>query len=226
MIIFKPHEVFKYIKPHLPDDPTIVEAGSFKGQDTIKMALCWPKGTVHAFEPVPQLFEELKYNTAHLPNVHCYQLALSNKNGTATFWTSEHPKKPGTPSQAGSLLPPKERLSWSNIQFKDTIEVQTITLDSWAKQYKIDHVDFLWLDLQGYELYVLQASPTILTTGSTLHTEVQFVQAYEGHPLYPEVRQWIEKQGFSMIARDFTDNPAWFFGNALIVKKRGLTYVA
>jgi len=218
MITFKPHKVFDHITPYLPANPIIIEAGAFTGQETITMATRWPHATIYAFEPVPAIFAQLEQNTAHLPNVHCYNIALSSSTGTAEFYVSEKPTKPGIPSQAGSLQKPKERLKHSPMQFPYVIEVPTITLDGWARQHNINHVDMLWLDMQGHELSVLQAAPRILPTVSVIYTEVGFIEAYEGQPTYEVVKNWLESQGFTMIGKDFVDQTAWFFGNALFVR--------
>lgn len=218
MITFKPHQALEHIKPYLPDNPIIVEAGAYKGKETIAIATQLPKAIVHAFEPVPELFAQLKANTAHLSNVHCHQLALSDHTGILKLHLAEHPDRPGIASQGTSALNPKERLSLSPLIFPKIIEVPAITLDDWAKQQNIDHIDLLWLDLQGFELAVMQSSPRIMATVKTILTEVQFTQAYEGNPEYPQVRSWLEGQGFTMIGKDFPDNPTWFSGNALFMK--------
>ena len=50
------------IKQFLPKNPVIVEAGAHIGRDTLKMHAIWPQATIHAFEPVPPLFKQLKKN--------------------------------------------------------------------------------------------------------------------------------------------------------------------
>jgi len=218
MIIFKPHTVFDLVRPYLPNNPIIVEAGAFDGNDTKKFVSHWPACTIHAFEPVPAIFQRLERNTLHLPQVKRYPIALSNANGSATFFVAEKPNKPGVPTQAGSLLVPKERLYHSPIQFPRTMQVSTITLDIWAHEHQIDHVDMLWLDMQGHELSVMQASPDILRTVKIIHTEVSFIESYAQQPQYVHVKDWLESQGFTLIGTDFTYPPTWFFGNALFAR--------
>jgi len=48
----------KYFRAFLPEKPVILEAGAHKGKDTVELAKIWPKGTIHAFEPVPTLFKK------------------------------------------------------------------------------------------------------------------------------------------------------------------------
>jgi len=219
MLYIRTHTILESIKKNLPHDPIIVEAGSFTGKDSIRMAQTWPLGTIFAFEPDPLIFQELATNVTPYHNIHIFQLALSHEKGTAFFWPSEHPKKPGRPSQAGSLLPPKERLNWSNITFKTPISVQATTLSSWAQEQFISAINFLWLDLQGKELPVMQASSDIIKRTSFIFTEVHFIEAYEGQAQYQELIAWLEGQGFVMIGKDFQNTSSWFFGNTLFYNK-------
>ncbi|MEX0849076.1 MAG: FkbM family methyltransferase [Candidatus Dependentiae bacterium] len=220
MLQLKTHNLFNQLKEIIPDNITIVEGGAFRGHETIAMAKAWPNSTIYTFEPVPELYKILQDNTARFSNIHCFNLALSNQNGTAQFWPSEHPKKVGVHSQAGSLLAPKERLKWSNIKFKDPFEVGTITLNKWAKQQNINNIDFLWLDLQGYELPVMQAAPEILQQVKYLYTEVHFVEAYADQKQHTEVIDWIEQQDFTMIGKDYLNTSSWFFGNVLFERNQ------
>jgi FkbM family methyltransferase len=219
MRIVKKDKLFPFLSPLLPENPVIVEAGTFNGKDTLLIARQWPKSTIHAFEPVPEIFSLLQKNTAHLPNIHRYCYALSNASGTAQFYLAEQPKKPGLPCPAGSLREPRDRLNFSPITYPKTTTVTTITLDAWAEQHNITYVDLLWLDVQGHALTILQASPQILSTLKVLHVEVEFNEAYKGQASFDEVKMWLETQRFEEVARDFEDQTSWFFGNAVFVKK-------
>lgn len=217
MIIFKPHQAIEIIAQFI-EPKVIVEAGAFRGHDSIRLAEKWPDATIYAFEPVPEIFEQLVTKTKAYTNIHRFKLALSNKNGTATFHIGEKPQKPGVPSQSGSLLAPKERLSYSTHEFKSKITVPTITLDSWALKQNISHIDLAWLDMQGHELAVLQASPNMLQNIKAIYCEVGFIEGYQGQPKHEEIKSWLENHGFKEVARDFENKSDWFFGNALFIK--------
>lgn len=225
MNIIKKNQILLYVMRYLPENPIIVEAGAFDGTDTRKMSVQWPHGTIHAFEPVPEIFAILEQHTNDLANVIRHQIALSDKNGSATFYVSEKPSKPGEPFQAGTLLKPKERLNYSPITYPRTITVPTITLDTWAQQHTIDHIDFMWLDLQGLALPVLKGSINILKTVHALFVELEFIEAYEGQAQYEQVKDWLEAQGFTAIAQDFIDTKSWIYGNVLFVRKADKAYL-
>lgn len=219
MIIFNPHKTIDILKPLLPNNPIIVEAGAFDGNDTNKMALQWPQGTVHAFEPVPEIYQRLRTNTNAFTNIRYYPCALSDHNGTAHFYISERPTRPGIASQAGSLHKPKERLSKSPLIFPRTAIVPTITLDQWACENGISSLDLLWLDTQGHELAIMQAAPNMIQNTKVVLAEVSFIESYEGQPRYEDVVTWMVDHGFEYVGRDFADTTTTFFGNALFVKK-------
>jgi FkbM family methyltransferase len=220
MMIITPANLFPLLKSYLPDNPTIIEAGAFNGNDSKKLSQFFPSGIVHAFEPVPEIFEELILQTQNSTNIYRYQIALSTQRGNMPFYLAEHPKKPGKICQAGTLLEPKERLTKSPIIYPKIITVPTTTLDDWAKQYSIATVDFIWLDLQGHELAVLQASPEILKKVRLIYLEVNFIQAYENQPTPQEIESWMKKHNFEPVAQDFDDNHQWFFGNVLYARNR------
>lgn len=199
--------------------PIIVEAGAFDGRDTIAMATRWPHAQIHAFEPVPEIFDQLQVQCKPYPQIKCHQLALSDHDGYALFYVAQKPNKPGVATQAGSLLKPLDRLKYSSIIYPHTIEVPTITLDTWAEQQQITEIDFLWLDVQGYELPILQAAQLLRHIRGIL-TEVHLINAYEGVAQFPQVRTWLESQGFMLHSTDFDpQQPKHFFGNVLFFQR-------
>lgn len=200
------------IEKHLPNNAVIVEAGAHKGTDTAEMAYKWPGTTIHAFEPVPEIYKILNQNTDIYPNVKTYQLALSDSNGSAKFHTSE-----GTSDESGSLLIPKEHLKiHPTVKFNKEIKVRTVMLDSWAKENNISKVDFMWLDMQGMELKVLKKSKIIFPNVKLLYTEINLKETYKGVGLYSEYKQWLISNGMTLIF----ENIYWKdSGNALFLRR-------
>ena len=73
MEIFAVHElpignsdkVLECVKPFLPENPTILEAGAYEGEDTIRFKKFWPNSVVHTFEPVPEAYCKLMQKTCY-----------------------------------------------------------------------------------------------------------------------------------------------------------------
>jgi FkbM family methyltransferase len=192
-------------------DPVIIEAGAHIGSDTIEMSRVWPGATIHAFEPIPSIYKELLSSTKKYKNITTHPLALSNATGDAEIFVSS-----GASNGSSSLLTPKEHIAdHPDVHFRDKIKIKTITLDEWAVQNNVDHVDFAWLDMQGFELPVLKASRVIAKTLKVIYTEVSLKEMYEGSILYPELKQWMIESGFRI---ELEDMPFDDFGNVLFVK--------
>lgn len=216
-----PQEALTLAARYLPRDPVIIEAGAYDGAESLVMARKWPQGMVYSFEPIPYLYENLVKTTELQSNIHTYPLAVGDKVGQASMYVSESLNNPGIPSQSSSLLAPKEHLNYcSHVLFKKVITVPVTTFDVWAEQNNIDHVDLMWLDMQGYELNALMASPKILSTVRVILTEVEHVEAYANQYQFEEVKSWLEGQGFEMIAQN---NYCSWFEDALFVRKELLS---
>jgi FkbM family methyltransferase len=200
------------LKKYLPANPVIIDCGAHDGIDSVELAKVLG-GQVHAFEPVNNLFDRLKKRTKDFPAIHCHNLALSNENGTAFFYISE-----GNSDASSSLLEPQDHLlDHPDTSFSTKTKVQTITLDEWAKQNSIPKVDMLWLDMQGFEVNMLEASVKILPTVSVIHTEVSTKETYKGVVQYAAYRSFLENKGFSVVEEAI---PAgWDMGNVLFARK-------
>ena len=205
----------KEISRFLESPGTIVEAGAFDGRDTLSLAKQWPLADVHAFEPIPEAFGSLTTCTRHLSRVTCYQLALSDRSGHQDIHVSSSAAQ-GLHSDASSLLRPTGHLELlPGVSYNTRISVQTITLDDWATAVGVSSVDLLWLDLQGMELQVLEASPTVVSNCRAIMLEISRRHLYEGAPLQPEVVSWLHSQGF----REVLNRVSLYFGNSLFTKR-------
>ncbi len=200
------------LKEYLPKHPVIIDCGAHDGTDSIELAKILG-GEVHAFEPVADIYERLIKKTNANKNIHCYKLALSDQSGRQFFYVSE-----GASDASSSLMEPQDHLKdHPDTTFTKKIEVQTETLDRWALLNKINKVDMLWLDMQGFEMQMLQASNEIFQTVSVIHTEVSMKETYKGVPTYDRFRKFLETKGFEMVLDAIPSG--WDMGNALFVKK-------
>jgi FkbM family methyltransferase len=198
------------LKSLLPKNPVIVDCGAHDGTDSILLAKIL-RGTVHAFEPVPAIYQRLIRNTADF-DIKSYSIALSDVNGKAIFNVSS-----GTSDASSSLLKPKEHLlDHPTVTFEDHLTVQTSTLDDWAAQNGIAGVDLLWLDMQGAELKMLAASKTILPTVKVIHSEVSTKETYEGTCTYNQLAEFLKSQGFTVMIEAIPHGAD--MGNVLFVR--------
>lgn len=206
-------EISKHIiKDYLSDYPVIIDCGAFNGSDSVEFAKLIKTASIHSFEPVTELYLDLKKRTKRYKNIHTYNIALADKDGSMDFYVSN-----GASTASSSLLEPKEHLNdHPDTVFTNKITVTTRALDSWAAENNIKKIDMLWLDMQGFELKMLKASEAILNSVTVIHTEVSTRETYKGVESYNEYRAFLESKGFKVVIEAIPEG--WDMGNVLFVK--------
>ena len=201
----------------IPADPVIVEAGAHDGTNTVEMAEFWPRATIHTFEPVPSAAAAVvKRISRYGSRVQCHAVGLGPRDGEIEM----HVSGDGTfgSCQSSSMLPPTamQLREFPDIAFGIKQMVPMHTMNSWAKTTNVPQVDFMWLDMQGYELQALEGAADVLKSVSAIHLEVSNVRLYEGAPLYSEVRARMADWGFVPTIEAFFR----VSGNVLFVRRR------
>lgn len=201
----------------LPYNPTILEAGAFNGNETVRAAKLWPRGRVIAFEPNPQAYEGLEKTIAEsgVENVETYPQAFSLYNGSATFHVCLGMKgdEPAF-GYASSLLPTTQEMA---IYCQGPqIKVPCVILDDWCKARRIKKIDLLRLELEGMELPVLQSSPNILKTVKIIYLKTLIHPHRVNMTNYTELKTFLEKSNFVLLAHRYTPG---IIGHAIFLSR-------
>lgn len=204
------------VKPFLPKKPVILEAGACGGEDTVNFPKIWPRCVVHAFEPVPPFFNNLKKHTVTLQNVHIYPFGLFAKTGSYTFYLCQGK----TPGGASSLFPSANLPECPYDERPTTIFCKN--LDEWAQENQVDHIDYLWLDMEGAEFSVLSAAPVILKTVRAISCELNFKKFRVDMPQFEDLYNFLTQNGFALYK--IWGSPTWqaigvFIRSELLNKK-------
>ncbi|MHA2404050.1 MAG: FkbM family methyltransferase [Candidatus Kariarchaeaceae archaeon] len=161
---------------------TIIEIGSRDGCQARELAQWFPKAKVYTFEPVPGNLEWVKKNCDQVENIEVVPCAVSEVNGSVTFY--EVPK--GRNVGASSLLPVTNHSrsrAWAGVP----IEVESVRMDTWMESKGIDHIDIAWVDVQGAEAAVFNSFGKYLNSMDCISTEVGLAPLYQGGTTKPEL---------------------------------------
>lgn len=184
----------------------IFDIGACEGEDSIRYAKMFPRASIFSFEPIPSNLEFAKkqFENYGVENVTIRPIALSDQKGSATFYVSS-----GAPEHIGnsedwdfgnkssSLLPPDEVLvHYPWLKFQQTIEVQTDTIDNFARENSLSRIDLIHMDVQGAELLVLRGAGEILSRTKAIWLEIENVSLYKNQPLAAEMQAFMEQNGF------------------------------
>lgn len=137
-----------------------LDIGANIGAYSVLMAALPTIQEVHAFEPAPQTYAELRLNVAqnsHASRITPHQIALSNQAGTATFGVIS------PLSGANSIL---DTSIHQDKQMQQRVEVMTSPLDSLLSF--AGRVISIKIDVEGHELQVLRGAARTLSSNSCI----------------------------------------------------------
>jgi FkbM family methyltransferase len=77
--------------------------------------------------------------------------------------------------------------------------LKTTTLDLALSEAEVEDLDFIKLDTQGTELFILQGATTVLSRSVFgVEVEVEFAEIYHGQPLFSDVDKLLREHGFAL----------------------------
>lgn len=160
-------------------------------------------------EANPLLIDSLRDRLSDFNGQVCYEAALWSETGIALELNI------ASNLGSSSLLKPLEHLAvYPQVLFKQSIEVQSMTLDHLC--LKLDGSGLLVLDTQGAELEVLKGSTETLRKVKFIYVEYSTKELYESGSTLKSLETFLAGK-FSLI---FSTQSQWLgYGNALFCEK-------
>ena len=159
-----------------------------------------PQLEVYAFEPHPDRLRLLKDNVRlNLleGQVHCVGLAVSSQSSVRTLHGD---------SLGFELIRGDRAGGW-----EDENTVDTISLDEWASQAGVGHVDFIKMDIEGWEFYALQGAQRLIQRSRpVLQLEWCSDNMRECHVEEQSLRKWLEQEGYRCVSQ-LGENQVWTY---------------
>ncbi len=139
---------------------TVVDVGANHGMFSLEAAhLTGPEGIVHAFEPAPATRRILLGNLAEngLTTVSVFPFALGESPGVARLRV--HRELSGLNTLAD------HDITWNQktLHADEIVEVPLTTLDAHAEAERLGRIDFLKIDVEGFELAAIRGARGLLT---------------------------------------------------------------
>lgn len=191
-----PHKLFikknyfksdnEIIKRFVREGDVVFDVGADLGALSVMFSsLCGNSGKVFAFEPTKRTFrflmDNIKLNKAD--NVFAVNAAVSEKDGEAAF--IEHRYSHG--------LNYIDRMGAGT-----TNRVYTIRLDSFLKNHNLSKIDFLKIDVEGSELFILESLGERLKNVKTIYFEFH-PKNYQRAGYRPQdILNFLEKNNFEI----------------------------
>jgi len=180
-------------------EPTILDIGCNDGEQTWTFLELFPEASVFCFEPDDRArarFHARWHDSPPAgPGVFLFPTAVGAVDGTTNFFPSQglpHPlpkeeadrvaaKLPNGWDLSGSIRQPKLHLKdhpWC--EFGEPTPVPITRLDTWSTQHCTGTIDFIWADVQGAEIDLIEGGLETLARTKYFYTEWSDRELYAG----------------------------------------------
>jgi len=149
-----------YIKNSLRKGDVIFDIGANRGQSIEFFSKLYPENQIYAFEPNEFLYEKLVLKYKKNKKISIFNLGVSDINGKKEFHLNLLDETSSFESINLESSHVKKKARFLGVQpnslITRSLEVDTICLDGFILEYKIDSIGILKIDVEGHELSVLK----------------------------------------------------------------------
>ena len=176
----------------LPDS-VIIDVGGADGTTSKIFAIGFPEKEIYVFEPIAENFFQLESVKKNFNNLKLFKKALGRneskvKINIATRITS---------SSIFNLNPDKKSAIFSKDLVQSRVEEIEITTLDIAIPHHLS-IGILKLDVQGYELEVLQGADSMIPRTAIIVLEMNNHNHYSGAPKYYEIDHFLRNVNFTL----------------------------
>lgn len=170
------------------EDPVIFDVGAHTGESIIRFRNLFKNLNIHCFEPYTKSYNILKKYENNKTKINNF--ALGDTNEIKKFYINKN-------SSTSGFYKLFEGLSINNNTLIEQIQIKTI--DQYVDEKKINFIDILKIDVQGYESKVLKgAVKTLENKVKIIELEIIFTDYYEKKSSFRELESIINPFGFEL----------------------------
>lgn len=166
-------------------------------------------------EPNPDIFEKLVRNISSNPEASAYNVCAGDINADVILHESNNAGQSSSILELGT-----HKQVHPDVFYTRDIPCKMYRMDGFFRNGELDGCDFLNVDVQGAELFVLRGMGVLLNQFRWVYLEVNKAHLYVGCPLIEELDQYLSKFGFSRVETMWAGNTNW--GDALWVENETL----
>ena len=183
----------KFVSKYLKENIVCVDVGANIGYySTLYSKIVGQNGKVLAIEPSPVNFEFLKKNLElqNFSNYLVFNCESGDKEGNVRFLMDK---------RANKCMIVQDKSESSNNP--DIISVPVRKIDDIIDESNVERVDFLKMDVEGYEWFAIQgALKTIRTFRPSIQIEIHFNKL--GHEITQKILNILKNENYQIIYHD------------------------
>jgi len=171
---------------------------------------------IYCFEPIRSVYEQLVKNTVSIKKIKTESIAFGDKN--EEIIVRLHKEHTVLNSLKSELM--------SHDQDSVEEKVNVLRMDDYCSEKKIQHIDFLKIDTEGFEINVLKGASEMLTQAKIafILCEVGFLRGNVRNTYFADICEYLSAYGYYFQGLYQVSGHSWdpqnIFGNALFVHKK------
>lgn len=169
-----------------------LDVGAHVGETALALASAFPGATIHAFEPITAIYQQLTQNCRRFPGIICHHLALGNETAERriALISGDVACTENQVSRTADARTPDALC--------DTIKINR--LDDFCQSHRIGKIALLKTDTEGFELEVFKGALGTLRQSlvQSILVEVTFWKNNPQHVLYDDVCALLQPLGFEL----------------------------
>lgn len=180
----------RFLYSILDEEPDcIFDGGANIGLVSYEFAKRFPHASIHAFEPNPDVFQQMKRLLHDKSRILVKNIGLAELPGVLEFRNNANT---GTSSfrDPNSFHPFARSIN--------VISVPVISIEAYGLEAGIRQINILKLDIEGFELEALKGSGSFMEEGKIdfILCEVNLVPTYDFQPCIEEIVAYCRDRGF------------------------------
>lgn len=186
-----------------PEAPVIFDVGANNGNTIAAYRTAFPSARIHGFEPDPDLSAKLVGMFAGDDGVRIEPSALGAAESVASFNICRADGNDGIGSFL-ALNPDNRTVQVLGAETVKQIEVPVTTIDRYCAAHGIEHIDFVKLDVQGYEDECLKGAEGMLARGAitVIQVELLLSDMYSKTLGFYDIEAILRPHGYRLLAID------------------------
>ncbi len=166
------------------------------------------------FEANHSIYEKLKLNISNNPRAEAWYYLLGHEDGLhVNFNISNNAGQSSSVLELGTHLMAHPEVNYIEQEKRHLTRLETLMDKS---PIRFNRLDFLNIDVQGFELNVLKGMGEYLNQFKWAYLEVNKEELYKGCALVDEIDEYLMWFGFKRVETKWCGNTGW--GDALYVK--------
>lgn len=175
----------------LRDYDLIIDVGANSGQFAEIANKYIEKTPMFCFEPIPDEYKELQSKFKDNSLVKTYNVALGSENVVRTLKVHQSTVSSSFLDVANG----NDEVFHGNDEQVRSISVDVTTLKDILHETPFRNI-FLKIDVQGFEIEVLEGAMPVFDRISLILIECSFVELYQGQPLFNDIYNFLSSNGY------------------------------